>query len=61
MKNLGLLLITFAIMFLVFGCARGTTTDSFRFENREIEVLVGEEKEISLILGTTIAFPSNCT
>lgn len=53
MKKLGLLLITFAIMFLVFGCARGTTTDSFRFENREIDVLVGEEKEVALILGET--------
>lgn len=53
MKKLGLLLVTVFAMFLLFGCAKGTTTDAFRFEAREIEVLVGEEKDIALILGET--------
>lgn len=46
---LGILLV-FASMFFV-GCAKTSATDTFRFEVREIDVFVGEEKTLGIIMG----------
>lgn len=43
-------ILAFTALFFV-GCAKSTATDTFRFETREIEVLVGEEKTLGIILG----------
>ena len=44
------ILFVFAAMFLV-GCAKTTATDTFRFETRDVEVYVGEEKSLGIIMG----------
>ena len=46
---LGILLVFAAMLFV--GCAKTSATDTFRFEVREIDVFVGEEKTLGIIMG----------
>lgn len=50
MKKILYCLITIMTLLLV-GCAKTGTTDTFRFQVREIELTVGETKTLDLILG----------
>ncbi len=36
---------------LLVGCATTTTTDTFRFQVRELELILGEEKSLDIIMG----------
>ena len=40
------------VALLLVGCATTPGTEVFRFEMREVNLVVGEEKELDLILGT---------
>lgn len=45
--------VTFSLIvaFLLVGCSKTPTTDVFRFEIREANMIIGEEKELALIIG----------
>lgn len=52
MKKIGLVLILI-FMASLFGCATTKVSDTFRFESRGLEVKIGEEKTLGIIMGDT--------
>ena len=53
MKKAGLIFVALFTMMILFGCARGTDADAFRFESTSIDIEVGEDREVPLVLGNT--------
>jgi hypothetical protein len=51
MKKKAFLLLLFLVVFLT-GCANTKTKDVFRFEAHEVDLIVGETREIKVILGS---------
>lgn len=51
MKRKGLFILLVFICVGLFGCAKTKATDVFRFEVRELELTIGDEKELDLIRG----------
>lgn len=51
MKKIFSVTFSLIVAFLLVGCSKTPTTDVFRFEIREANMIIGEEKELALIIG----------